>query len=77
MISTAATFIFTILTFYTYCQLIRQHDKNFPENILWIQSAWQIFYLSGTLLIIYNVNLLTNEVNNSRDVVNVRWKNLI
>lgn len=63
MISTAATFIFAVLTLYTYCQLIRQHDETISEKILlWIQTAWLIIFLSGTILIIHNVNLLTNEV---------------
>lgn len=64
MISTAATFLYSVLTIYTYCKLIRKHDDyHFSQQLLWLQTAWLLYYSGGTCILIYHINLLSNEVN--------------
>lgn len=62
MISTAATFIATIMSFYGYCHLILQREQYF-ENTTWINSGWLMLYISGTFMVIYYCSSLANEVN--------------
>lgn len=61
MISTAATFILTVMSLFIYCQIALEQGKLF-EKMQWYQSAWLTLYLCGTLMIIYYASMLTNEV---------------
>lgn len=77
MISAAATFLFSVLTIYTYCKLIQKHDDfNFSQQLLWLQSAWLVYYSCGTFIIIYHINLLSNEVNINVELFE-RMENLV
>lgn len=63
MIITASTFIFSVLTFYTFYRYIVQQHESF-KDLLWMHLQWQLFYLIFTLLVIYTANQVTSEVNN-------------
>lgn len=61
MISTATTFIVTIMSLYGYCHLILQREQYF-ENTTWIHLGWLMLYISSTFMVIHCCSSLTNEV---------------
>lgn len=62
MVNTAATFLFTILTLYTFYRYILHQDEFFKDLSL-LHLKWQLFYLSVTLTVIYTANQVAREVN--------------
>lgn len=63
MLITAASFIFSVLTFYTFYRFAVQKDKFF-NDLLWLHLQWCTLYLASTLLVIYMANQVKREVNN-------------
>lgn len=66
MVHTAATFVQSVLTFYSFYRYILQRDDFFKE-ILLTYFQWQLYYLALTITVIYTANLLTKEVKYSKD----------
>lgn len=62
MVNAAATFVYSVLTFYTFYRYILQKDEVFGQ-LLWEQVKWEIFYLCSTLMVIYTTYIVSSEVN--------------
>lgn len=61
MVITAYTFIFSVISLYTFYRYFVQHNEFF-KDLSWLHFQWQFFYLISMLMIIYTANLVTNEV---------------
>lgn len=61
MVNAAITFIFSVLTFYTFYRYILEQNGFFKE-VSFVHFIWQMFYLIGILKVIYSANQVTNEV---------------
>lgn len=57
----AWVFIFSVLTIYIAYRNIVQHNETFKE-LFWTHLAYEVFYLSSILFVIYYAVLLTSEV---------------
>lgn len=65
MITTAASFIATIMTLHIYWHSFLQREQFF-QNMPWIFSGWLVLYLGSPFMVIYYSSSLTNKVN-------IRW----
>lgn len=57
-----ATFVFTILTFYTFCYFLLQ-QKPLYEQLTLVHFNYQVFYLIYTYMVIYSGSMIAREVN--------------
>lgn len=71
MVNTAASFIFSIFTFYSFYRYIVDQSDFFKETAI-LHFDWQIYYLASALVVIRSANQLANEVN----IINSNISNL-
>lgn len=61
MANTAITFVFSVLTFYSFYRYTFQQNDFFKE-LSWMHLQWEIIFLASTLTAIYAANRVSNEV---------------
>lgn len=76
MFTTACTFIFSVLTCYTFYRFLIQQDT-FLKDLSLLHFNWQIFFLTSTLMVIITANLVTSEVNISITTANLRFLSIV
>lgn len=62
MFNIGATFVFSVLTFYTLYRYILQRNEFF-EKLTRIHLDFQVFYFIYTLTVIYAGSIIAREVN--------------
>lgn len=61
VVNTAGSFIFSVLSLYTYFQYFIQKDEYFWV-LSWKHVQWQILFLTTTLMAIHKASLVSEEV---------------
>lgn len=62
MFNIGATFIFSILTFYTFYRYILEQN-DFFQQVTFVHFYWQIFYLVYAFMVIYAGSVIASKVN--------------
>lgn len=62
MVNTACTFVFSVLSFYSFYRYLFQPDE-LLKALSMLHFGWLLFFLTSTLTVIYNANLVASEVN--------------
>lgn len=57
----ACTFLFSVLTFYTFYRYNAQPNE-FLTQLTFMHSVWQFMFLTSTIAVIYNSELVTSAV---------------
>lgn len=72
MVNTACTFIFSVLSFYSFYRYSFQEDEFFKKLAL-LHFGWLSFFLTSTLTVIYTANLVASEVNIAKYKIRIEY----
>lgn len=61
VVNTAGSFVYSVLSMYTYYQYFIQKDDYF-RDLSWLHLQWQILFLTTTFMTIYTASSVSDEV---------------